>query len=162
MQHYVYVQDKNGSPLMPTTRYGWVRRALKAGKAVAVCTVPFTIRLTYEPETKKTQPIRMGNDEGRINIGYAAVRADGKCLMRIKVTTRNDKIAKLIAIRKSHRQAWIWMGAFVVCGKTPDFFYFFRHIYFASLFGQQAQPGKAATVRAGRIRHPVFAGVVQW
>ena len=105
MQHYVYVQDKDGNPLMPTKRYGWVRRSLKNGKAVAVCTIPFTIRLTYEPETKITQPVRAGNDEGRINLGYSAVRSDGKCLMRVKVITRNDKIPKLMGLRKTHRMA---------------------------------------------------------
>ena len=46
--NYVYVLDKHGKPLMPTTRYGHVRRMLQAGEAVAVSTKPFTIRLKYE------------------------------------------------------------------------------------------------------------------
>lgn len=32
---YVYVLDVDGNPLMPTRRYGWVRRMLKSGKANA-------------------------------------------------------------------------------------------------------------------------------
>ena len=51
MSYCVYVQDKDGNPLMPTTRFGWVRRSLKSGKAVVVQSHPFTIQLTYEPET---------------------------------------------------------------------------------------------------------------
>jgi hypothetical protein len=103
MQHYVYVLNKNGEPLMPTTRYGWVRRSLKSGKAVAVKTVPFTIKLTYEIEKPVTQPVRVGTDSGRINIGLSAIRNDGKCLFRAKCITRNDKIPELMAHRKTHR-----------------------------------------------------------
>ena len=40
---YVYVLDMNGEPLMPTCRYGKVRRMLKSGQAKAVDTLPFTI-----------------------------------------------------------------------------------------------------------------------
>lgn len=43
----VYVQDINGKPMMPTTRYGKVRRLLKENKAVVVSLCPFTIKLTY-------------------------------------------------------------------------------------------------------------------
>ena len=43
----VYVQDINGKPMMPTTRYGKVRRMLKDKKAVVVNLCPFTIKLTY-------------------------------------------------------------------------------------------------------------------
>ena len=42
---YVYVLDVNGDPLMPTCRYGKVRRMLKSGQAKAVDTLPFTIQL---------------------------------------------------------------------------------------------------------------------
>ena len=46
---YVYVLDTNGKPLMPTCRFGKLRRMLKSGQARAVDTLPFTIQLTYEP-----------------------------------------------------------------------------------------------------------------
>lgn len=103
--YYVYVLDKEGNPLMPTKRYGWVRRALKSGRAVPVQTVPFTIRLTYSHEEAKKQEVRLGIDPGRTNIGLAAVREDGKCLYRAKCTTRNKQIPILMGKRKMHRQA---------------------------------------------------------
>lgn len=101
----VYVLDKDGRPLMPTTRFGWVNRALDAGKAKAVRTKPFTIRLTYDPKTRETQGIRLGIDPGRTNIGANAVREDGKCLYRHELETRNKEIPKLMAKRKLCRQA---------------------------------------------------------
>ena len=44
----VYVQNKDGKPLMPTTRYCYVRLLLKEKKARVVCTTPFTIQLNYD------------------------------------------------------------------------------------------------------------------
>ena len=83
-QCFVYVQDMHGNPLMPTRRFGKVRRMLDAHLAVPVTTVPFTIRLTYEPETHVLQQVVAGPaDPGRTNIGAAAVRSDGTCLRRI-------------------------------------------------------------------------------
>lgn len=54
---------------MPTRRAGWVRRALKTGKVKVVSTIPFTICLTYEPDTDIRQPVIYGNDPGRTNLG---------------------------------------------------------------------------------------------
>ncbi len=48
MEQVVYILDKGGHPLMPTKRFGKVRRMMKEGQAVPVCYHPFTIRLTYE------------------------------------------------------------------------------------------------------------------
>lgn len=39
----VYVLNKYGQPLMPTTRYGRVRRLLRKGLAVVVDYRPFTL-----------------------------------------------------------------------------------------------------------------------
>lgn len=103
--YYVYVLDSSGNPLMPTTRYGKVRRMLKSGQAVAVRTKPFTIRLTYEPNTKTTQLITLGIDPGRTNIGLAAVDEAGWCLYSAKCETRNKQITKLMAERAVHRRA---------------------------------------------------------
>ena len=52
--NYVYVLDPDGKPMMPTTRFGKVRRMLRSGEAKAVTTRPFTIRLTYWPKTHET------------------------------------------------------------------------------------------------------------
>ena len=104
MSDYVYVLDRDGHPLMPTKRYGWVRRALDSGMAHPVRTVPFTIRLAYEAGQKK-QSVSLNIDPGRTNIGLAANRQDGGCLFRAKVVTRNKEIPKLMAGRRTHRQA---------------------------------------------------------
>lgn len=44
----VYVLNKDGKPLMPTTRCGHVRHLLKEQKARVVTSKPFTIQLLYE------------------------------------------------------------------------------------------------------------------
>jgi hypothetical protein len=46
----VYVINKDGNLLMPTTRCGHVRRLLKAKQARVVRSKPFTIQLLYEVE----------------------------------------------------------------------------------------------------------------
>ena len=102
---YVYVLDQQGNPLMPTRRYGWVRRALKAGRAKAVTTVPFTIRLAYEPASRVVQDVILGIDPGRTNIGLAAVVDTGRCLYSAHCATRNKEIPKLMEKRLRHRQA---------------------------------------------------------
>jgi len=101
---YVYVQDKSGKPLMPTTRCGHVRILLKQGKAKVVCGRPFAIQLLYE--TEECEPsLYGGTDPGRTNIGNAVVTEDGKCVYRDKVETRNKAVVKGMSERKSHRQA---------------------------------------------------------
>lgn len=105
MTDYVYVQDMSGKPLMPTTRYGKVRRMLRDGQAKAVQTKPFTIRLTYQPETSVTQNIVAGMDPGRTNIGLSVIREDGTCLYLAKAITRNKEIPKLMQNRRAHRMA---------------------------------------------------------
>lgn len=102
---YVYVLDVDGKPLMPTCRFGKVRRMLKSGQAKAVDTLPFTIQLTYKPRTRILQPVTLGQDPGRTNIGMAAVRFDGKELGRFHCLTRNKEIPKLMADRMAARKA---------------------------------------------------------
>ena len=102
--NYVYVLDQRGNPLMPTRRYGWVRRALKSGKAKAVCTLPFTIQLMYDSATE-IQNITLGIDPGRINIGMATADKTGRCLYSSQCETRNREIPKLMEKRRQHRQA---------------------------------------------------------
>lgn len=65
----IYVLDIDGKPLMPTKRNGWVRRALRDGKAKVVRTKPFTIQLLYESDTKITQPCSLGIDMGYEYVG---------------------------------------------------------------------------------------------
>ena len=54
----VYVINNNGQPLMPTKRFGKVRRLLKNGKAKIVNRCPFTIKLKYHAEEKFLSVVR--------------------------------------------------------------------------------------------------------
>ena len=100
----VYVISKDGKPLMPTTRCGHVRRLLKQRKARVVETNPFTIQLTYDtPDI--TQPLILGIDPGRSNIGLSAIREDGSSVFTAQLKTRNEEIPKLMKKRASHRRA---------------------------------------------------------
>lgn len=47
----VYVLDLNGDRMMPTKRFGKVRRLLKANLAKVVSCKPFTIKLLYQTKT---------------------------------------------------------------------------------------------------------------
>ena len=47
----VYVLDLNGERMMPTKRFGKVRRLLKANLAKVVTCKPFTIKLLYQTKT---------------------------------------------------------------------------------------------------------------
>lgn len=102
----VYVQNKDGKPLMPTTRYCYVRLLLKEKKARVVCTTPFTIQLNYDtPDV--TQDLILGIDPGRTNIGVAVVKEDGSCIFSAHLETRNKDVPLLMqkraGFRRSHR-----------------------------------------------------------
>lgn len=100
----VYVQSKDGKPLMPTTRCGHVRILLKEKRARVVERVPFTIQLLYDaPDI--VQPLYLGIDPGRTNIGISVVTEAGEGVMLAQMTTRNKDITKLMAERKSYRMA---------------------------------------------------------
>jgi len=76
----VYVISLEGVALMPTTRYGKVRRMLKTGLAKVVSVKPFTIQLGYQPETEHTQEITLGIDSGYSNVGFSAVTSKKELL----------------------------------------------------------------------------------
>lgn len=100
----IYVLNKDGKPLMPTTRCGHVRRLLKEQKARAVASKPFTIQLLYETDNI-VQPLYLGIDPGRTNIGVAVVKADGTAVFTAHLETRNKEIPKLMKKRKDSRRA---------------------------------------------------------
>lgn len=102
-QNIVYVVDVSRTPLMPTRRFGKVRRLMKEGKAVPICSNPFTIRLKYK-STGNTQPIHVGIDSGRENIGIAASKDDGECLFLANVETKNKSIKKNMDKRRGYRR----------------------------------------------------------
>lgn len=98
----VYVQNIEGKPLMPTTRYGKVRRILKHGLANVVQREPFTIRLNYET-TDITQQISLGVDVGSAHIGMSATTERSE-LYAAEVQLRTD-IVNLISTRREARKS---------------------------------------------------------
>src|SRR5574344_376377 len=99
---FVYVLDINNRPLMPTKRFGKVRRMLRDGKAKVVRREPFTIKLLYEPKTNVVQPVTLGVDTGSDKIGTAAI-ANVKVVYASEVTIRNDISKKMDKRRASRR-----------------------------------------------------------
>lgn len=100
----VYVLSKDGIPLMPTARCGHIRILLRQKKAKVVLSKPFTVQLLYD-SLENTQPVVLGIDPGRTNIGFCAVRKDtGKPVFTAQLETRNKEIPKLMEKRKIFRQ----------------------------------------------------------
>jgi 5-methylcytosine-specific restriction endonuclease McrA len=101
---YIYVQASDGTPLMPTKRKHHIQKLLKHGKACVIEHVPFVVRLKYKGP-KNVQPLYGGTDSGRGNIGNAVIDSRGTVVYKDHVTTRNREIPKLMAARRTHRQA---------------------------------------------------------
>lgn len=99
---FVYVLNTHGHPLMPTKRFGKVRRMLRDDQAKVVRREPFTIKLLYEPETNVVQPATLGVDTGSSKVGVAAI-SNGKVLYSSEVEIRND-IKKKMDTRRANRR----------------------------------------------------------
>ena len=99
---FVYVISKTGQPLMPTTRFGKVRRLLRDKKAKVVRSCPFTIKLRYEPETLIVQEVVLGQDTGSKHVGTACA-SNEKVLYQSEVTLRDDIKNKMDRRRGSRR-----------------------------------------------------------
>lgn len=97
----VYVINKDGQPLMPTSRHGKVRRLLKSGKAKVLKRCPFTIQLLYD-STNYTQPVSLGIDAGSKHIGVSAATKE-KILYEADVELRNDIVDLLFTRRQNRR-----------------------------------------------------------
>lgn len=100
---YVYIVDRKGNPLMPTTRFWHVRKLLKEGKAVPICNSPFTIKLKYDVPGY-TQSVYEGIDTGRENIGDAASLENGENVFLADVRTNNKSIKKKMQDRAGFRR----------------------------------------------------------
>ncbi len=102
----VYVIAKNGHPLMPTERYGKVRRMLKSGRAKVTNRCPFTVQLLYST-TEITQPVEVGDDAGYKHNGISAVAVypNGKEIevYRSEVIQRTDVVGNLATRRENRR-----------------------------------------------------------
>ena len=96
----VYVLNSNGTPLMPTKRYGRVRRLLRARLAVVVRFRPFTIKLTYDTPNI-VQEVSLGIDAGSKHVGVSATTPK-KVLFEAQLELRTDIVSKL-AKRKEFR-----------------------------------------------------------
>lgn len=102
--HFIYIVNKKGKPLMPTTRQARIRHLIREKKAVVINGNPFTVRLKYDtPDI--TQQIYGGMDTGRENIGTASSFEDGCCVYRAEVMTNNKAIHKEMVGRKACRQS---------------------------------------------------------
>lgn len=100
---FVYILNKNGEPLMPTQRFGKVRRMLKNNQAKVIKRSPFTIQLLYEIKNPIKQNISLGVDAGSKHIGLSATITD-KELYAEEVELRND-IVKNLSKRREYRRA---------------------------------------------------------
>ena len=98
----VYVISNNGQPLMPTKRYGKIRRLLKNKQARVLKRCPFTVQLLYETKNV-TQPISLGVDAGSKYIGLSATTKD-EVLFESVVEVRND-IVNLLSTRRELRSS---------------------------------------------------------
>ena len=74
--NYVYILDVNGNPLMPTRRFGKVRRMLRDGLAKIVHRDVFTIQLLYEPKTHFVDDLTLDCDAGDNRIGLSVSSSD--------------------------------------------------------------------------------------
>jgi Restriction endonuclease len=98
----VYVLKQDGQQLMPTSRFGKVRRLLKEGKAKVVRREPFTIRLLYESETDVVQECYCGVDTGSKHVGVAVLGND-KVLYQSQTELRST-IKKKMDSRRIYRR----------------------------------------------------------
>ena len=98
----VYVKSNTGQALMPTSRFGHVRKLLKTNKAKVIQACPFTIQLLYD-STNHTQEVSLGIDAGSKTVGVSATTAS-KVLFEAEVELRND-IVNLIATRREARRS---------------------------------------------------------
>lgn len=98
----VYVLNRDGKPIMPTTRHGKVRRLIRDGKAKVVRRCPFTIKLLYDtPDI--VQELTLGIDTGSSVIGSAVYSKSGTVLYTSTTTIRNDIKEKMDQRRQFRR-----------------------------------------------------------
>lgn len=106
---FVYVLDIDGNLLMPTKRFGHVRRMLKSRKAIVVNLCPFVIQLTYD-STKFIQPITLGVDTGSVHVGLSASTQKEE-LFAAESKLRSKDIKKLIESKSAAcglRRYYLW------------------------------------------------------
>lgn len=95
----VYVLNKDGKPLMPTSRHNKVAYLLKHNLAKVVRRTPFTIQLLYESK-EYTQPVALGVDAGSKTIGISATTKE-RVLFEAEVKLRTDIVNNLSTRREA-------------------------------------------------------------
>ena len=98
----VYVQAQDGTPLMPTTRHGRVRRLLERGEARVVQTCPFTIRLLRESKMHTDPAMALGVDPGYKAIGLS-VTTEEQEYYAADITLRSDVVDNISTRRQARR-----------------------------------------------------------
>ncbi len=102
MNNYqVYVVSKDKKPLMPTKRFGKVRRLLKSGKAKVINRKPFTIQLLYDSE-EYTQEMVLGIDPEQQG-GFVVIQANGEIVYASEIELRSKEVSEKMTERKMHR-----------------------------------------------------------
>lgn len=96
----VYVQNKDGTPLMPC-KPAKAKHLLRDNNAVVVKTYPFTIRLNWDCENN-VQEVVAGLDTGAVKIGCSAV-SDNRVLYASETKLRND-ISRKMQRRAKYRR----------------------------------------------------------
>ena len=97
----VYVLNREGKPLMPTIRYGRVRRLFRKGYAVVVDYRPFTIQINYDTPNG-VQEVNLGVDAGTKHVGFSATTKK-KVLFEAELLLRSDIVEKLSTRREFRR-----------------------------------------------------------
>lgn len=98
----VYVISQDGHPLMPTARYGKIRRMLRSREAAVVKRCPFTVKLLYE-STTHAQVVTLGVDAGSKTIGLSAA-TETQEYYSSEVQLRSD-IVELLSTRRELRRS---------------------------------------------------------
>ena len=99
----ICVLSLDGRPRMPMHRKRRAIHLLKVGKARIAEHVPFTIQLLYQ-DTGILQPLLLGIDPGRTNIGATVITEHGGVVYTAEVHTRNKEIVKLMDKRRVNRR----------------------------------------------------------
>lgn len=108
----IYLRDTDGQPLMPSMRYGAIRRALRDNTASVIQDLPFTVQFNYlasdmRDETAQditiTQPLILAIDPGH-TIGAAVIRQDGTPVFLAEFETRSHDIPALMDSRHAARR----------------------------------------------------------
>ena len=99
---YIYVVDSNGTPLMPTSRLGMVRRWLKTGQARWFGNSRKTIQFV-RPVTTNTQELTLGVDAG-FHLGLSVVGNQREYYAAESLRkSEKDRITSRRELRRSRR-----------------------------------------------------------